>query len=97
MSTFDETPLSKAEFLKLYGKCGDVLHRGDLKRLFRGITGESSDYGEINSWSKKLTDLLTNHCITLAKTESFILCFNDANNKVKVAIGDWHEPGQYLV
>jgi hypothetical protein len=94
----NETTLTKSELLKLYGRCGDILHRGHLGNFFTGgRLSETNTYDEINEWKRKIISLLFNHRIMLAKTKSIIICtFDDGNHQVKVGLADWHEPTQSL-
>jgi hypothetical protein len=61
----DDGYLTKRELLKLYGRCGDVLHRGSLKKL---ISPQVLDFTDVESWRKKIGDLLWFHAIFLLRT-----------------------------
>jgi hypothetical protein len=93
MKLADETTLTKSELLALYGKCGDVLHRGNLGDFFAGDRlSTSNTYDEVNDWKRKIISLLFNHRIMLAKTKSVIVCtFDDQKHQVRVGIGDRYE------
>ena len=41
-----------------------------------------------------MTELLRNHRIMLPHTKSVLICVTDKHNKIKAALGDWHEPNE---
>jgi hypothetical protein len=56
---------TKEELMKLYWKCGDVLHRGTVETLW---SRKSGDVGieEIRTWKQKIEALLSYHTILMA-------------------------------
>ncbi|TAL00606.1 MAG: hypothetical protein EPO08_13030 [Rhodospirillaceae bacterium] len=56
--------LSKTEFLRLYGECGEVLHEPTLEKRVVG-SGLTIDYERINDWCGKIRTLLNHHQIQL--------------------------------
>src|SRR5262249_11536598 len=58
-----EDAFTKEELMKLYWKCGDVLHRGTFQTLWsRG----RADIEEIRTWKQKIEALLSYHTIFMA-------------------------------
>lgn len=60
-----ENALPKAELIKLYWRCGEVLHRGSFKRIEAPRT---IDMNEIEPICQKIADLLKFHRIALVGT-----------------------------
>jgi hypothetical protein len=60
-----EEHLTRDELLKLLGQtCGDVLHRGSMKKLLSGGAPVQKDFADIPSWVMKVGKLLDWHTIT---------------------------------
>jgi hypothetical protein len=55
--------LTKSELISLYGKCGDVLHKGTLDRVINAGPFRM-DYTDINEWGQKILNLLSVHRIS---------------------------------
>jgi hypothetical protein len=55
----------KEELVKLYGKCGDVLHRGTFQTLWLRKSGDA-EIEEIRTWKQKIEALLSDHGIFMA-------------------------------
>ncbi len=55
--------LTKAELIGLYGRCGDVLHKGTLDRLISPKPFKM-DYQDIMEWGQKILNLLSVHRIS---------------------------------
>ena len=58
-----EEYLDRSDLKKIYGACGDVLHRGALKHAL-GATPRT-DVQKLNGWTKQLSHLLWQHMIML--------------------------------
>lgn len=56
--------LTKSELPKLYGICGDVLHKGSLRNLLGPQRSSPSDYQDIQQWGQKVLNLLSFHTIS---------------------------------
>jgi hypothetical protein len=69
-----ETFLTKEDITRLYGQCGDNLHRRNLKQLLEPQTQVPSQYGDIIEWTNKVIKLLEVHYITLSDKQTTILC-----------------------
>jgi len=85
----DEGFLTKPELLKLYGKCGDSLHRGSLKKLLSPTSAIQRHFRDIVEWQKKIVTLLDYHAIFLIEKKSmvlFVLRNIDNNNRVNWAL-----------
>jgi hypothetical protein len=84
-------PLPKSEFLRLYGKCGDMLHRGNVKKLLKGQFPTQINYPEISAKAQKLVDLLSNHVLVARSGEQMFLAMlqnKDDNHNPQVAIAE---------
>jgi hypothetical protein len=87
--------LTKDDIVKLYGQCGDNLHRGSLKRLLEPQSPVPSQYGDIIEWTNKVLKLLERHYITLSDKLTTILCLLGEpypKGAVQVALGRPTEP-----
>lgn len=80
--------LTKVEVRELVGKCGDVLHRGNVKKLLSGKIPLQINFPEIVGWQRKIANLLNHHRITLMDGSTHILCTMDTGDthNVEVAI-----------
>jgi hypothetical protein len=58
-----EPHLNKKELRRLYGECGDFLHRGNIEQLMKG--SRPPDFNRIGEWVKKTMTLLNHHQIQL--------------------------------
>jgi hypothetical protein len=56
-----EPHLNKKELQRLYGECGDFLHRGNIEQIMKG--SKLPDFTRITEWVEKITTLLNHHQI----------------------------------
>lgn len=65
--------LTREELIRLYGRCGNVLHRGTFRGLF--LTKRYADFGfaDIKAWKDKIEALLGYHLISMVDKKTFIL------------------------
>jgi hypothetical protein len=61
----DEGFFTKEELMKLYRRCGDVLHRGTVQTLWLGKSGDA-EIEEIRTWKQKIEAQLSYHAIFMA-------------------------------
>jgi hypothetical protein len=73
--------LTKAELLRLYARCGDILHRGSIKKLLSEKKPIQTSFSDINEYAKKVTALLRIHQVALLGGEISIVCI--LHNKVQ--------------
>ena len=80
--------LTKADLLLLYGRCGEVVHRGSIKRLTSKKISEHTQLPVVAEWINKIVALLGQHRISLLHQQAQLLCYlNDAKDgRVKVVI-----------
>jgi hypothetical protein len=64
LADYDREFLTKAELLALYGRCGDVLHRGNLRDLLDAKNQPPTDFRDIQDWGQKILNLLSVHLIS---------------------------------
>lgn len=82
-------PLTKQEFLRLYHNCGEVLHRGSLRKLLSERQPAQTQFPDVTKKAQKLMDLLANHILVMQNGEQAfiaILQSADLNFKPQVAI-----------
>ena len=80
--------LTKADLIKLNGECGNVLHRGSMKKLLSPREGPG-DLADVVKWGNKITTLLSIHGLLLIDSKTSFLCTLqniDDGNKVQVTI-----------
>jgi len=78
---------SRDELIRLYGKCGDVLHKGNLKRLLKPGENLQWDTAETIEIISKLRGLLDQHQILSLDCETLYVCgYDPATKKVFVSI-----------
>jgi hypothetical protein len=89
-------PLPKEEFLKIYNRqCGDVLHRGNIRKLLSQKIPIQIHYPDITAVAQKFQDLLAVHRVTTRDGNLHFICvlFDHAKNMdVTVAIAEAAEP-----
>jgi hypothetical protein len=91
LDAINPSPLPKSELLRLYWKCGDVLHRGSLKKILSGRIPIQIHYPEITALAQKINDLLEVHALFMAGADMAFICVlrnSDDNFRVQVAIGE---------
>jgi hypothetical protein len=69
-----EGAITKADLIRLYGNCGDVLHRGTRDRLMSGIVPGQTDFPDIAMWANALRDLLQEHVVLMLGGQTVFLC-----------------------
>jgi hypothetical protein len=85
------SPLSKDEFLKLYYKCGEMVHRGSLRKLLKGQFPIQINFPEITAPAQKLIDLLSHHILVMQSGEQMFIAMlknSDNNMMPQVAIAE---------
>lgn len=83
--------LTKEDILSLYGRSGDFLHRGSLKKLLKKNATIEAAYSDIWDWLRKIGTLLSFHQVRLADGNTFFLCAlaaEDAGGRCQVAIAE---------
>jgi hypothetical protein len=75
--------LTKAELPKLYGRCGDFLHRGTVRKLASSRAPETmlvarKDFDEIARWTNKIVALLNDHRISSIDNKRHLLVLMSA-------------------
>ena len=64
MSDYDREFLTKSHLITLYGKCGDALHKGNLRQLLDPKSQPPADFRDIQEWGQKILNLLSVHLIS---------------------------------
>lgn len=79
--------LTKSELLKMYGECGNYLHRGSVRQLLTNWE-PAPNFKEIEEWVKKITILLNHHQIQTRRpdVQLWVLMRSRDDGKVKWAI-----------
>jgi hypothetical protein len=81
--------LPKNNFIKLYGACGNQLHRGNLKKILKNQFPHQINYPEITEKAQSIIDLLNNHILVMKTGEkAFLGVLRNKNDggRVQVAI-----------
>ena len=64
LEDYDREFLTKDDLLTLYGKCGDALHRGGLRKLLDPKNQPPADFRDIQDWRQRILNLLDVHLIS---------------------------------
>jgi hypothetical protein len=75
--------LTKDDLLKLYGECGNYLHRGSVRQLLTKWE-PSIDFGQIKGWLAKIVQLLGHHEIKISQSDKSLFIFMSGKNDGKV-------------
>jgi hypothetical protein len=65
--------LTKEELIQVYGRCGNVLHRGSFRGLFLTNRYANLGFAEIKAWKDKIEALLGYHLISMVDNKTFVL------------------------
>jgi len=87
--------LTKGKLLTLYGRCGDVLHRGSLKRLISPRTTTQTSFPDIAAWRRGIEALLCQHFIQFSDEKVRMICTLrtiEDSNRVQVVIASTDPP-----
>jgi hypothetical protein len=55
--------LTYSDFKKLYGECGDALHRGTIRSIQTSRHLTQADYDAMVAWQGKIVDLMNEHLV----------------------------------
>jgi hypothetical protein len=82
--------LTKAELLRLYRKCGSILHRASLENLVPNANERHSpDFTDVVEWTNKIIKLLDQHHIASVDNLSHFICMlknEDTGGRAGVAL-----------
>lgn len=81
MKDADLDYLSKADLIALYGRTGDVLHRGSITYIQSGKPQFLDGFDEVIKWAAKISNLLGQHTIVTHDDKKIIHCVWYAANK----------------
>jgi hypothetical protein len=65
--------IGKAEVLKLYGRCGGMLHRGNVRKLLKGPLPRQVHYPDLIALAQPIIDLLTTHAMAMKDGEHMLI------------------------
>lgn len=71
----EQPHLSLGEMIKLWGRCGNALHRAPLSKITRSNTPRN--YADIEEWSRKISALLSCHLIVLDTSRLLLVSIRD--------------------
>jgi hypothetical protein len=84
----DATVLTKDELIALHAKCGDVLHRGSLKKLLSPKMPTRTNFPDVNNWLTQFIFLLDYHFIHHRDGVTSFLCeLKSAKHGDRVRVG----------
>jgi len=72
--------LTKDQLLALYGRCGNVLHRGTVKKLLTEKMPLQTHFPDVVDWATKITHLLGAHGIALFGGQRLVCVLRAKNN-----------------
>jgi hypothetical protein len=79
----------KSDVANVWARCGDVLHRGSLKKLLKPTNPIQNTFLDLQDWGQRIANLLNNHrIITLDRTQVIVCQLSDGSDKVNVALGE---------
>lgn len=81
-----EQPLTKSEFITMYGRCGDGVHLGSLRSITKSFSEETINVDEIVSYVKRLKALLRKHRIASADANTQHLCQMESKQDGQVTL-----------
>ncbi|WP_158819367.1 hypothetical protein [Granulicella sp. S156] len=64
LGDYDREFLTKSELIILYGRCGDALHKGNLRQLLDPKNQPPADFRDLQEWGQKILNLLSVHLIS---------------------------------
>ena len=78
----EEPYLTKHELQRLYGECGDFLHRGNIEQFMKGRS--LPKFSQLETWLRKITVLLNHHQIQLfdARRQLWVIMQAESDGKV---------------
>jgi hypothetical protein len=79
LADYDADFLRKSELITLYGACGDVLHKGSLRRLISSKSPIQNNSPDINKWGQKILNLLSAHTISRIGGDFHFVTFLEAS------------------
>lgn len=91
--------MTKDEFLSLYGRCGGILHKGNVRKLIKQQIPIQFNWPEITAIAQKILDLLSHHVVvTLGGEKVFLVTLRNPNDnmKVQVAIAERAIPPEFV-
>lgn len=92
-------PLTKSQFLKLYGRCGDNLHRGHLRKITANLPAKPADLTEVANMTMNIISLMRAHQISSADYKHHYTCLMEngppgARSAIITSVSDPNEPPQ---
>jgi hypothetical protein len=79
-------PLPKKDFLTMYGKCGDVLHRGNAKKLLSSRDPIVIHYPDITAMAQRFLDMLSVHLISLHDGSAMVCVLHAADRGMQTSV-----------
>lgn len=81
--------ITKSEVAHIWSQCGDILHRGSLKRLLSFNSPKQENFPDLNDWGQKIANLLSTHrIITKDRNVAYVCMLNAVNDEVNVVLGE---------
>jgi hypothetical protein len=78
LGDYDADFLTKSELVTLYGRCGDVLHKGSMRHLISPKSPIQTNFPDINKWGQKILNLLSVHIISRIGGDFYLVTFHEA-------------------
>ena len=74
-------PLTKTWFLELYGRCGDALHRGHLRKIAANVPADLPNFNEVTKMLADLVNLMRAHQISSADYQHHYTCLLEKTDR----------------
>jgi hypothetical protein len=84
----EEEFLTKADLISLIGKCGNILHRGSIKKLLSNNTPVQTNFPEIQSIAQKIANLVSVHRVSLITPGRLYVCIFLADGRVQTYLAE---------
>jgi hypothetical protein len=78
---------TKAEIKEIWSKCGEILHKGSLKKLVKPRNPLQIHFADIEEWGKKISNLLTSHSILSVDQQTVWIALLASAGDVQVVYG----------
>ncbi|MFN7754885.1 MAG: hypothetical protein ACK5O9_03475 [Holosporales bacterium] len=65
--------LTREDFKVLYNECGDVLHKGTIRKAKASFLESKHNYNQIIDWQNKIVNLMNEHFISRAEGKGFYI------------------------
>jgi len=76
------------EIVEIWGSCGNILHRGNLKRLVKEKSPVQTNFNDLNDWGLKISNILSNYRIMRQDRKVVFITLLSFRPDVQVVVGE---------